>query len=165
MQSVVSSFEPQTLLYNDNDQKDYRGLLSNQDNEQIYSYTKVNGVVENGTLPKNTNVGKCGCHYANGSYGNYVILKVELDKPIKDINGTTRNTIYMRYAHLNIINVSSNQRVNQGGIIGIAGCSGNAARIPQEQFHIHIEANSTNNWSGARDIDVLNLLTTTIIRP
>ena len=82
-----------------------------------------------------------------------------------DINGIERNTVFIRYAHLNTINVSSGHRIEQGDIIGIAGCSGNAARIPDSDHHIHIEVNSTNNWTGVRDVDLLQLITTTITRP
>jgi murein DD-endopeptidase MepM/ murein hydrolase activator NlpD len=94
-----------------------------------------------------------------------VVIKVTLDKPVKDINGNDKSVIYMRYMHLNTVNVTKGQKINQGDIIGTAGCSGNAARIEPSLYHVHIEANSTNTWTGNRDIDPLSLLTTKIARP
>jgi hypothetical protein len=165
IQSITNSFEPQNELYAGIKDKDYRGMLSNQGKDQTYSYTKVDGNIETGTVPKSTNVGWFGCHYAESSYGNVVVVKVNLDKPIKDINGTNKTVIYTRYAHLNTVNVTVGQKIKQGDIIGTAGCSGNAARIEKSEFHVHIEANSTNTWTGNRDIDPLSLLTTLITRP
>ncbi|HHT04446.1 MAG TPA: M23 family metallopeptidase [Bacteroidales bacterium] len=162
---IVDSFEPQNELYANNGERDYRGLLSDQSISQPYTYTNSNGVIVNDTLPVMTRVGRYGCHYGSGSYGNYVVVRVELDKPVEDINGVERSIVFMRYAHLNTINVTSGQRIEQGDIIGIAGCSGNAARIPISDHHIHIEVNSTNNWTGVRDVDLLQLITTTITRP
>ncbi|MDR1203604.1 MAG: M23 family metallopeptidase [Tannerellaceae bacterium] len=163
---IDNSFEPQNSLYANVKAKDYRGILSSQTTAQTYTYTKADGTAENNTIPANTTVGKYGCHYGSStSYGNKVVIKVSLDKPIKDINGNNKSVIYMRYMHLNTVNVTKGQKINQGDIIGTAGCSGNAARIEPTLYHVHIEANSTNTWTGNRDIDPLSLLITKIARP
>ncbi|MDR0748932.1 MAG: M23 family metallopeptidase, partial [Tannerellaceae bacterium] len=163
---IDNSFEPQNSEYANDREKDYRGMLSNKSTVQVYTYTKADGTEEKSTIPANTTVGQYGCHYGSStSYGNKVVIKVTLDKPVKDINGNDKSVIYMRYMHLNTVNVTKGQKINQGDIIGTAGCSGNAARIAPTLYHVHIEANSTNTWTGNRDIDPLSLLTTKIARP
>lgn len=65
-------------------------------------------------------------HYEPGGLGNYIIVS-------SSINGQSLNTYY---GHLSAINISDNQWVNSGTIIGRSGNSGNAGSSTP---HVHIQ--------------------------
>jgi len=126
-------------------------------------YEDLNDFDADGNASDNAN---CGCDYGGG-YGNYVIIQTILDEPIEKINGTTTNTVYVRYAHLDTVYSTSGQ-VNEGQIIGLSGCSGNAASYNVSQkhlYHIHIEADDEQTCTGVRMIDPLKLMSSDIRKP
>jgi len=110
--------------------------------------------------------GKNGCHYHSSQFGNKIIMHVTNDS-IQDINGNWVSDYYILYAHLNEVNVKIGDYVSVGEIIGTSGCSGNAARIPSNIYHVHIEANTTNNFTPGviRLIDPRVLIKTKIPNP
>lgn len=89
-----------------------------------------------------------------GTYGNVILLQVNVnDLPLaqkryaQSIYGIERDVIYFMYAHLSAIEVSKNDHVNAGEIIGKSGHSGNAHKMTEvgpysdEKYgaHLHFE--------------------------
>lgn len=68
--------------------------------------------------------------YAKNSYGNYIVVKSE-------VNG---ENVFMKYAHLDQVNVKVGDQVSAGSEIGLTGNTGNAVNLPDDQDHVHIEA-------------------------
>ena len=74
--------------------------------------------------------------YREKSYGNYIILTVQ-------IGG---NTYFIRYNHLNTVSVTQGQVVNSGDIIGLNGNTGNA-NSKGVTPHIHIQV-FDSSWNS-----------------
>jgi hypothetical protein len=70
--------------------------------------------------------GTAKIHYEPGGLGNYIIVS-------SSING---QSVWIYYGHLSAINISNNQLVNCGTIIGRSGNSGNAGSTTP---HVHIQ--------------------------
>ncbi|GAB4261745.1 MAG: hypothetical protein Kow0079_18100 [Vicingaceae bacterium] len=66
--------------------------------------------------------------------GNYVIIKSTLEDG---------STIFIKYAHLDKINVKEGQEIKEGEVFGEAGTTGNASGLPENRQHVHIEASTT----------------------
>jgi hypothetical protein len=123
-----------------------------------------NGINAEGNPDNNAN---CGCHYGKG-YGNQIKIRCELDEPILTIDGKEITTIFMRYGHLDTVFVRNKDYIEEGQIIGLSGCSGNAAtyKVPEKpNYHVHIEADNESSISDARMVNVLDLITTEIKQP
>lgn len=76
--------------------------------------------------------------HSSGDFGNYVIVR-------SNYGG---ENIYVLYAHLNSLNVSSGESVNIGDILGKTGDTGNAAgTVP----HVHIEVRKYVSEYGYND--------------
>jgi len=62
-------------------------------------------------------------------YGKAVLIRVSCGG--KDL--------YVLYAHLDQILVRTGQKVRRGQVVGRAGKSGNAGRMPKKEEHVHVE--------------------------
>uniref|UniRef100_A0A2V0RA85 M23ase beta-sheet core domain-containing protein n=1 Tax=viral metagenome TaxID=1070528 RepID=A0A2V0RA85_9ZZZZ len=62
------------------------------------------------------------------NYGKYILLEAK------------SNAIYFFYAHLDVITVSSGDKVKKGDVIGKMGNTGNAINTP---YHVHVEYRTT----------------------
>lgn len=91
---------------------------------------------------------------AGGTYGSVILLKVDInDLPpaqkhyALSMPSIAHETIYFMYAHLSAIDISKNDLVKAGEIIGKSGCSGNAHKMTEvgpyseEKYgaHLHFE--------------------------
>ncbi|MGL6099954.1 MAG: M23 family metallopeptidase, partial [Fusobacteriaceae bacterium] len=72
--------------------------------------------------------GVCTVRWNKGGYGHYVTIVHDYEKNGKKIPCSTL------YAHLDSVNVKSNQRVNAGDVIGVMGATGGSVGI-----HLHFE--------------------------
>ncbi|MEN9994457.1 MAG: hypothetical protein RL762_1114 [Bacteroidota bacterium] len=70
----------------------------------------------------------------SSSYGNTVTLEITDEKGTKS---------YAFYAHLSVVSVSKNQKVDEGDEIGLTGQTGNAKGQPAEDAHLHFELRSS----------------------
>lgn len=84
--------------------------------------------------------------YLANSYGNFIIIKSTIDN----------ETIFIRYNHLNNVNVKKGDIVTANQVIGFNGNTGNAAD-PSVTPHIHIQA---FNSSGTTSINPQEFLKT-----
>lgn len=85
--------------------------------------------------------------YKNSSYGNYITIQTT-------VNG---KTYFMKYNHLNRVDVIKGQNVSVGDVIGLNGNTGNAnPPINPPIPHIHIQVYDSN-W---KSINPINFLTT-----
>lgn len=91
-------------------------------------------LVSKGTLLKSAIAGevvsvrnsfKAG-QYAEDSYGNFIVVKYEVDG----------ETVFMKYAHLDQVNVKVGDQVSAGTKIGLTGNTGNAVGLPNDQDHV-----------------------------
>ncbi len=173
--AVVSSFDLRNETYFQEPTLDVQGnnsweriqgnidTIGNYNYYSIISYETEDDTINNLAIKR----GFYGCHYVGKTItgtdktalGNYVIIETTnfAGDTINTINGTKVNTLYITYAHMNEVKVTKGQIVPRGGIIGTSGCSGNAARIVPERYHIHIQAGDSP-WS--KNIDPINLLNT-----
>lgn len=74
--------------------------------------------------------------YKDKSYGNYVLLTVQIDG----------STYFIKFNHLNTVSVTQGQTINAGEIIGLSGTTGNAADdkvIP----HLHLQVYDSD-WNS-----------------
>ena len=95
--------------------------------------------------------------YATRSFGNYVIIE-------SNFKG---KKVYLKYAHLDKVNVKKGQTVKEGEIFGESGNTGNAGMkangrpaIPVKDHHVHIEASKSINFNSKTRIDPESTLPT-----
>ncbi len=171
--SVVSSFELRNEIYFQEPTLDVQGnssweriqgdadTIGNYNYYSIINYETADDTVNNLAVKR----GFYGCHYVGRTItgtdktalGNYVIIETTnlVRDTVNTINGTEVTTLYITYAHMNEVKVSTGQVIPRGGIIGTSGCSGNAARIQPERYHIHIQAGDSP-WG--KNVDPIYLI-------
>jgi len=115
----------------------------------MYTGTVVDFV--NTFVPRNLSISDHnGCDYMKNSFGNYVIMKYEIPQGVIGIDGKKYTTIYVKYCHLDVVESNLKKGItakNAGEKIGTCGCSGNAGSLGEKEFHLHMEANTSNNFS------------------
>ncbi len=83
--------------------------------------------------------------YKENSYGNYIVLKVT-------INGVVT---FIKYNHLNKVNVKKGDIVKSGDIIGLNGNTGNA-NPPKGRVTPHIHLQTFNSsWKSVNPMNYL----------
>ena len=82
--------------------------------------------------------------YKRHSLGNYILVTTR-------ING---ETVFIKYNHLNEVNVKKNDIIKAGDIIGLNGNTGNAAKDDDIVPHIHIQVFNTK-WKSINPLDFL----------
>jgi hypothetical protein len=85
-------------------------------------------------------------------------MEYEFEEGIKGIDGQIYHKIFVKYCHLNEVdsNIAIGSEIKAGKLLGTCGCSGNAAAIDEDEFHLHIESNTINSFdlsTGARKIN------------
>ena len=78
------------------------------------------------------------------SYGNYILVTTI-------ING---ETVFIKYNHLNKVNVKIGDRIKAGDVIGLNGNTGNAAKDDDIIPHIHLQVFNTQ-WESINPLDFL----------
>ncbi len=87
--------------------------------------------------------------YLKGSYGNFIIIQSQ---------NALGETFYIKYNHLNAVNVTAGQEINARTIIGKTGTTGNAEDFALGIIpHVHIQARvKVNNvWTKANPEDFM----------
>ena len=74
--------------------------------------------------------------YAENSYGNFIIVKSQVDG----------ENVFMKYTHLDKVNVKVGDKVAAGTEIGLTSNTGNAVDLPDDQDHVHIEASRGGDY-------------------
>jgi murein DD-endopeptidase MepM/ murein hydrolase activator NlpD len=74
--------------------------------------------------------------YAKNSYGNFIIVKSEVEGA----------AVFMKYAHLDKVNIKVGDQVSAGTEIGLTGNTGNAVGLSDDQDHVHIEASKGGDY-------------------
>ena len=82
--------------------------------------------------------------YKNGSLGNYILVTTR-------ING---ETVFIKYNHLNEVNVKIGDIIKAGDVIGLNGNTGNAAIDDDIIPHIHLQVFNTQ-WESINPLDFL----------
>jgi len=67
-------------------------------------------------------------HHVKFSYGNYIIVKSNVDG----------NNVYLKYNHLNRVDIENGDSVTTNDIIGLTGESGNARKTYTSHIHIQV---------------------------
>ena len=80
--------------------------------------------------------------YARNSYGNFIIVKSEVDG----------EPVFMKYAHLDQVNVKVDDQVSAGTAIGLTGNTGNAVGLSDDQDHVHIEASKGGDYFNLKTL-------------
>ncbi len=78
--------------------------------------------------------------YKKKSYGNYVTIE-SFD--------SHNNKYRMRYGHLDYVNVSLNQNVGPGYLLGRTGTTGNATNVDNPHVHFQVRALVNGSWQEA----------------
>ncbi|HTN22201.1 MAG TPA: M23 family metallopeptidase [Pelobium sp.] len=78
-----------------------------------------------------------GTYGNSGAYGNYIIIKSTL------ANG---EIIYLKYNHLDGVDVVRNQQVSTFDVIGTTGSTGNASKKNVINKHVHIQCRPSNDF-------------------
>ena len=83
--------------------------------------------------------------YEENSYGNFVIIKTEINN----------ETHYIKFNHLNEVSVAKDDVINIGDVIGLSGNTGNANPPPPQTPptpHVHMQV-FDSNWGSLNPLD------------
>jgi murein DD-endopeptidase MepM/ murein hydrolase activator NlpD len=105
--------------------------------KKIRNHYGIDITAKSGTPLKSITDGNVVSTGSGSGFGNMIIIKGH------DENG---KVIYVLYAHLSKIEVREGQNVNTGDEIGLTGATGNAAGLPPNQQHVHIEVSTTSTF-------------------
>ena len=98
---------------------------------RIYYHQGVDILAPKGTklvAPANGVIARAGA-WDRWGYGKAVLIRVS----------SGGKDLYVLYAHLNQVLVHTGQKVRRGQVVGRAGKSGNAGRMPKKEEHVHVE--------------------------
>ncbi|MEC4815172.1 MAG: M23 family metallopeptidase [Scytonema sp. PMC 1069.18] len=110
------------------------GWQSNPANGEVFFHSGIDLLAEQGTSVQAIGDGTVVFAQEQGSYGNLVIIN----------HG---GGLQSRYAHLDSIKVSADQKVNKGDVLGTVGTTGTPT-INQPHLHFEVRSTSPLGWKA-----------------